>query len=77
MMLILQVIGIFRADISLTLTKIKLKIHKDQVKVRSSIHLHTTEVQLCSNDFHGEYLSCILRTTILQHILNRGSTECS
>jgi hypothetical protein len=33
MMLILQVvrlIGIFRADISLTLTKIRLTIHKDQ-----------------------------------------------
>jgi hypothetical protein len=36
MMLILQVvrlIGIFRADISLTLTKIKFTIHKDQGQV--------------------------------------------
>jgi hypothetical protein len=77
MMLILQVvrlIGIFRVDISLTLTKIKLTISK---KFWSSIHLHITDVLLCSNDFHGEYLSCILHTTILQYILNRRSTECS
>jgi hypothetical protein len=29
-MQVVRLIGIFRADISLTLTKIKLKIHKDQ-----------------------------------------------
>jgi hypothetical protein len=80
MRLILQVvwlIGIFRADISLTLTKKNLRFIRIRVKVRSSIHLHTTEVLLCSKDFHGEYLSYILCTTILQYILNRTSTEYS
>jgi hypothetical protein len=63
---VVQLIGIFRSDISLSLTKIKLTIH--QVLFQGS-EFDSPPYDLCSNDFHREYLSYILRTTILQYIL--------